>query len=112
MNSSFAFPLHTALHFIVPAAAAALFYRPKWRTAYLVMMAAMLIDLDHLLADPVYDPQRCGLGFHPLHGVLPMVLYLGLCLHGKTRLIGLGLAIHIVLDAIDCQMTNGIWYNL
>ena len=74
------------------------------------MMAAMLIDLDHLLANPVYDPQRCSLGFHPLHGLLPIALYLGLCLHGKTRLIGLGLVVHMALDAIDCQMTSGVWY--
>lgn len=87
------------------------FYRKKWLTAYLILMAAMLIDLDHLLANPIYDPQRCSLGFHPLHGLLPIVLYIALCIPKKTRLVGLGLAIHIVLDAIDCQVTNGIWFS-
>ena len=75
------------------------------------MMAAMLIDVDHLLAVPVYDPNRCSLGFHPLHGILPIALYAALCLHRRTRLVGLGLVIHIALDAIDCQVTNGIWYG-
>ena len=28
----------------------------------------------------------------------------------KTRLLGTGLCIHIALDSIDCQVTNGIWY--
>ena len=87
------------------------FYRKKWLTAYLILMAAMLIDLDHLLADPIYDPQRCSLGFHPLHGMLPILLYTALCFYRKTRLIGLGLVIHISLDAIDCQVTNGVWLN-
>ena len=92
------------MHFIVPAAVASVFYRKKWLTAYLILMAAMLIDLDHLLADPIYDPQRCSLGFHPLHGLLPILLYIALCFHRKTRLIGLGLVIHIGLDAIDCLL--------
>jgi hypothetical protein len=91
---------------------ASVFFRKKWLVAYLIMVGALLIDLDHLLANPIYDPQRCSLGFHPLHGLLPMLLYLSLCLHRKTRLIGLGLVIHIGLDAIDCQVTNGIWFQL
>jgi hypothetical protein len=99
------------LHCIVPAAVVAVFYREKWMPAYLSMMAAMLVDLDHLLATPIYDPQRCSLGFHPLHGWLPIIFYMALCVHRKTRLIGLGLVIHMGLDAMDCQVTNGIWYQ-
>ena len=97
------------MHFIVPAVVAAIFYRQKWLNAYLIMIAALLIDLDHLLADPIYDPQRCSLGFHPLHGLLPMMLYLALSMHRKTRLIGLGLVIHMGLDAIDCLGLIGRW---
>ena len=90
---------------------ASVFFRRKWLVAYLLMVLALLIDLDHLLANPIYDPQRCSLGFHPLHGLLPILLYIALCFHRKTRLIGLGLVIHIGLDAIDCQVTNGIWFT-
>ena len=92
------------MHFIVPAVVVSVFYRKKWLTTYLILMAAVLIDLDHLLADPIYDPQRCSLGFHPLHGLLPILLYIASCFHRKTRLIGLGLVIHIGLDAIDCLL--------
>lgn len=88
-----------------------IFYRKKWLAAYLLMAAALLIDLDHLLADPIYDPQRCSVGFHPLHGFLPLILYTLLCISSKTRLIGLGLVIHMALDVIDCQVTNGIWFT-
>ena len=35
----------------------------------------MLVDLDHLLADPIYDPERCSIGFHPLHSIPAIVVY-------------------------------------
>ena len=66
------------------------------------MMSTMLIDLDHLLAIPIYDPMRCSIGFHPLHTAIPIALYLILCAPVKTRAIGVGLMIHILLDAMDC----------
>lgn len=62
----------------------------------------MLIDLDHLLATPVYDPTRCSIGFHPLHGFIPIGIYGLLLLFKKTMLIGLGLMIHMLLDLSDC----------
>lgn len=66
------------------------------------MLAGLLIDLDHLLADPIYDPDRCSIGFHPLHGLLPMVAYVALALFPRTRALGVGLCVHIGLDALDC----------
>ena len=66
------------------------------------MMSTMLIDIDHLLADPIYDPMRCSIGFHPLHTWLPISLYVLALAHPKTRLLGIGLCIHILLDAADC----------
>ncbi|MFT5221136.1 MAG: hypothetical protein ACI822_001906 [Gammaproteobacteria bacterium] len=90
---------------------ALLCFRKRWHIAYLLMMATMLIDLDHLFADPVYDPLRCGIGFHPLHSALPVLIYLAMLLHPKTRIIGIGLCIHIILDSIDCQVNQGIWFT-
>jgi len=101
---------HIALHFLVPAVVTVLFFRKRWRFAYAVMAATMLVDLDHLLANPVYDPGRCSIGFHPLHGLLPILFYILLCFNGKTQFLGIGLVIHMALDAIDCQLTNGVWY--
>ncbi len=75
------------------------------------MMATMLIDLDHLLANPIYDATRCSIGFHPLHTLFPIIIYLVACFIPKTRYIGIGLIIHMLLDSIDCQMTNGIWFT-
>jgi len=102
---------HLALHFVMPAIVAGLFFRQRWQMAYLVMMATMLVDLDHLLAAPIYDASRCSIGFHPLHEPWFIVLYAVLCFVLKTRLMGVGLMIHMVLDSIDCQVTNSIWIN-
>ena len=101
--------LHVFLHFFVPGIVTASFFRRKWQRAYLVMMLTMLVDIDHLLASPIYDPERCSIGFHPLHQPWFIGVYLLLCFMPKTRLVGIGLVIHMLLDSVDCQFTNGIW---
>lgn len=93
---------HIILHGLVPLAVAGGLFRPRWRRAFALMMSGMLIDLDHFLAVPVYAPNRCSLGFHPLHTAPAAGLYVMLALWPRTRLVGLGLVIHIVLDGIDC----------
>jgi hypothetical protein len=94
----------------VPAAVAGMFFRRHWQIAFGWMMATMLVDLDHLLASPIYDPARCSIGFHPLHSVVPIGVYCLLVIFPKTRYLGLGLVIHMLLDALDCQMNLGIWF--
>ena len=103
--------IHILLHFFVPAIVVGLFFRPEWKKAYVFMIATMVVDLDHLLADPIYDAQRCSIGFHPLHTFWVIPVYLILCFPKKTRCIGIGLVIHMALDSIDCQLTNGVWFN-
>jgi hypothetical protein len=93
---------HLLLHGLVPGAVAWLFFRRRWRMAWLVMLATMLVDLDHLLAQPVFDPNRCSIGFHPLHTTPAILIYALLALVKPTRLIGVGLLIHMALDAVDC----------
>lgn len=82
--------------------AAQLFFKPEWKLSYLLMMSTMLVDLDHLLADPIYDPARCSIGFHPLHTYIPIGIYVVMCFIPFTRLIGIGLVIHMALDATVC----------
>jgi hypothetical protein len=94
--------LHLVLHVAVPAAVALLFFRPHWKKAWLIMVATMLVDLDHLLADPIYDPGRCSIGFHPLHTWPAIAVYVLMTIPRPTRLVGLGLVIHMALDALDC----------
>lgn len=96
--------LHLLLHFAVPAAVAGLFFRAQWLRAWLILIATMAVDLDHLLATPLYDPNRCSIGFHPLHTAPAIAVYGMLALPKSTRLIGLGLLIHMALDWSDCAL--------
>ena len=97
------------LHVAVPVAVAWFFYRENFKNASLLMLAGILIDLDHLFADPIIDPNRCSVGFHFLHSYWFAGIYVLMALVPKTRLIGLGLVIHIVLDALDCVRNNNLW---
>jgi hypothetical protein len=94
--------VHLLLHFAVPLAVAFAFFRTRWRRAFLIMATTMLVDLDHLLADPIYDPHRCSIGFHPLHTWPAVAAYVACTFHRRTRLAGIGLLIHMALDAFDC----------
>ena len=110
--------IHLVLHLIVPVALALAFYRPRWRSSAAILIATMIVDVDHLLADPIYDPVRCSIGFHPLHRLPAIVAYallfaLPLAARDRVRtdarlrgvhLAGLGLIVHMVLDAIDCAL--------
>ena len=93
---------HLALHFIAPLLVAFLFFKENLKLSYLAMMLTMLVDLDHLLASPIYDANRCSIGFHPLHQYWFIGIYLVMSFFSKTRLIGVGLIIHMSLDALDC----------
>jgi hypothetical protein len=72
--------LHIALHIAVPVLVALVLYRRHWRQATLTLIGTMLVDLDHLFADPIYDPERCSIGFHPLHTAPAIMLYFVLLL--------------------------------
>ncbi|WOD42720.1 DUF6122 family protein [Hwangdonia lutea] len=94
---------HYGSHFLIPLFVALIFYKAQWKYAFLVMIAGMLIDLDHLLATPIFDPNRCGIGFHPLHSYFAILFYLFLLIPKKSRLVALGLVIHIFSDVVDCS---------
>lgn len=95
--------LHYGIHFGFPLLVALLFFKSNWKVAYLIMAAGILIDLDHLLATPIFEANRCSIHFHPLHTYYAMAVYVLLLFPKKTRLIGLGLCIHILADYVDCS---------
>lgn len=99
--------IHLALHALVPLLVAWACYRETWRRAWLIMLATMLVDLDHLLADPLFDANRCSIGFHPLHSYTAVTGYLLMTLWSPTRLVGLGLLVHMLVDASDCWRMSG-----
>ncbi|SEL62178.1 hypothetical protein SAMN05216214_11574 [Atopomonas hussainii] len=103
--------IHLLLHALVPAAVVWFCWRKQWRVALAVMLATMAVDLDHLVADPIFAANRCSLGFHPLHSAPWVWLYPLLLLCPKPiwlRWIGAGLVIHMLLDGSDCwRMAQG-----
>lgn len=98
--------LHLVLHFLVPLIISRVFYSSAWVRVWGVMSATMFVDIDHLLANPIYDPLRCSINFHPLHTVWAIGCYCLLLFLPKLRLVGLGLLIHMLLDWQEC------WFKL
>jgi hypothetical protein len=94
--------VHYGSHLFMPLIVALIWFRFNWKIAFLIMLSGIWIDVDHLLANPVFDPNRCSINFHPLHSYYAMIIYIGLSLFKKTRLLGLGLVIHIIADSLDC----------
>ncbi|NRB58598.1 MAG: hypothetical protein HRU50_01495 [Winogradskyella sp.] len=96
--------VHYGLHFGLPLVIALLFYKKQWLKSYIIMLLAFAIDLDHLLAHPVFDPNRCSINFHPLHTYYAIAVYIILLIPKVTRLIALGLVAHIIADTADCWL--------
>lgn len=96
--------IHYGIHFGIPLLVSYIFFKRNWKVAYLIMIATMIIDLDHLLAVPLFDPGRCSINFHPLHTYYAMIVYVGFLFFKKTRIIGIGLVIHMIADGTDCLM--------
>ncbi len=101
--------LHLFLHVAVPALAGWLFYRPQWRPAALKMVAGFVLDLDHLLATPMFDPNRCSINFHPLHTYWAIALYVLLLWPARTRPWAIGFLVHMVLDYLEC-LPLGVYF--
>ncbi|MFA8449453.1 MAG: DUF6122 family protein [Bacteroidales bacterium] len=94
--------IHYGLHFVAPLGIAYVFYRKNYLRVYLILLATMLVDLDHLLATPLFDPCRCSVGFHPLHSYVAIVIYAILLFFPKIRIIAIGLLFHMLTDYLDC----------
>lgn len=95
--------VHYTLHLLVPGLIAYIFFRKEWKKAWLIMLATMFVDVDHLFATPIFDPGRCSINFHPLHTYWAMAVYVVLLFFKKTRIIAVGLLFHMLTDFIDCQ---------
>lgn len=98
------FCVHYGIHFIVPIIIGLCFYKKNRLRIIIILLAGILIDLDHLLADPIFAPDRCSINFHPLHTYWAVALYLILLIPNKTRVFGIALMIHILADTADCYL--------
>lgn len=95
--------VHYFLHFGFPFFIAYFFYKETWKKTYCILLATMLVDLDHLLATPSFDPDRCSVGFHLLHSYYAVAAYALGCifLKGNYRVVSIGLLFHMFTDWQD-----------
>jgi len=96
------FVLHYGLHFLFPGIIAWFFFRKNWKKAWIIMLLTLLVDLDHLLATPIFDANRCSINFHPLHSYYAIGVYFVFLFFNKTRIAGIGLLLHMLTDFQDC----------
>lgn len=103
---------HYGLHFVAPILLALLFRKDRRVKAYFVMLATMIVDADHLLANPIYDSTRMSIGYHPLHSYIAIVIYVIMCflpyekLHWPwwLRAVAFGLVFHMFTDWLNYVM--------
>lgn len=95
--------LHYFLHLIFPLFIAYIFFRKDWKKVYFIFILTMLVDIDHLVAEPIFQANRCSINFHPLHTYYAMAVYVLLLFFRKPfHIIGIGLLFHMLTDLIDC----------
>jgi len=94
--------VHFSLHLLFPGLIAWVFFREHWKKAWLIMLATMLVDLDHWLAHPICDPTRCSIGFHVLHSYYAIAGYLAMSFLPQLRIIAIGLLFHMFTEYLDC----------
>lgn len=98
------FSIHYSLHFLVPLLISYIFFKKNWKTVYFIFILSMLVDLDHLLATPIFEKNRCSINFHPLHTYIAMGFYAIGLLFKKTRILCFALLFHMLTDYIDCYL--------
>lgn len=96
------FIAHYGIHFIAPILIACYFYKENKLRVAVILLAGIVIDVDHLMANPMFDANRCSINFHPLHSYWAISLYILLFCIKKTRIFGLALLLHILADVVDC----------
>ncbi|MBN2525565.1 MAG: hypothetical protein JXR76_04165 [Deltaproteobacteria bacterium] len=98
--------IHYGCHFGVPFIFARLLWKEHWWQTGLIMLCTMAIDADHLLATPIYDANRCSIGFHPLHTGWAALGYVAMLAipSRKWRAASLGCLWHLCTDFIDCLL--------
>lgn len=98
------FIIHYGIHFLVPIAIGLFFFKENRSRVIIILLSAIFIDIDHVLANPIFDPNRCSIDFHPLHSYWAIAVYFGMLFFKKFRIFGIALLIHIIADLTDCYL--------
>lgn len=101
------FIAHYGIHFIVPIIIAYYFYKNNRFWVAVILLSGIIIDVDHIIANPMFDPNRCSINFHPLHSYWAIGIYALLFSIKKTRVLGVALLLHILADTVDCLFISG-----
>ncbi|NEV93782.1 hypothetical protein G3567_06420 [Psychroflexus sp. YR1-1] len=97
--------VHYTNHFIVILFIAWVYSPRHFWKAYLILLSTMLVDLDHLWAVPIFDPDRCSIGFHAFHSEIAILIYvvsLFILKNKWLKLFCIGLIFHMITDGLDC----------
>ena len=98
------FVIHYGLHFVAPIFIALVFFKNQWQKVYLIFLASMLVDADHLLTNPIFDENRCSINFHPLHSYIAIGGYFIALFFKKIRVLAIALLFHMATDYLDCYL--------
>ena len=98
--------IHFSGHYLLPVAIAYASYGSSWKNAAKVMLSSNLVDADHILAKPIYDPDRCSIRNHPLHSIPAIGIYSVMSFNESTEKLGIGLLTHMAVDFVDCINTR------
>ena len=101
---TFRFVAHYGGHWLLPLAIAYLWRPQQWVRLSLILLSTNLVDIDHLLADPIFDPDRLSVGFHYLHSYPAIAGYILLLAWPKARPVAVGLLVHMGVDLLDYGM--------
>ncbi|MFS4469338.1 DUF6122 family protein [Maribacter sp. 2210JD10-5] len=106
------FVLHYGIHFVVPFIIAFAFtiFKKNSMRVLLILLAGIILDIDHLLATPIFAPDRCSIGFHPLHSYWAIGFYFVLLFSKKTRIWGFAFLLHMIADFVDCLFIGTKFY--
>jgi len=100
------FFIHYFLHLGFPLIIAYAFFRENWKNVYLILLLTMIIDVDHVFSEPIFQANRCSINYHMFHTHYAAVGYVVLLFLRKPfNIIGLGLVLHLATDFVDCIMT-------
>lgn len=97
--------IHYFLHLVFPFFIAFFFFKKDWKVVYAILLATMVVDLDHLFANPIFEVNRCSINFHFLHSYYAVLVYFVLLFLKKPfKIIGIGLLFHMLTDFVDCMI--------
>lgn len=96
------FITHYGMHLLVPGFFAYIFYRKQWKEVWLIFILTILVDLDHIVATPIFSATRCSINYHIFHSYIAITIYFMMLIPKKTRIIAIGLLFHMLTDWLDC----------